>query len=210
MVPKGFRLERGLLWPEADRDCAAVVFDTAPDLEIALGLCKGRRVVVQAGGNCGVWPRYLATRFETVYTFEPDPANFTALAFNTAEFPNVIRTQAGLGHWPEQVELVREAANCGAHYVAEDRLGSLPIVRLDDFRLCDCDLVVLDVEGYEPRAIKGALLTIGRFKPVVVVEDKGLSVKYGSPIGTVEKMLAPYGYTVAARVHRDVVLACAR
>src|SRR3954463_5592306 len=86
-LPAGFRLERGLLWPADDRDCAAVVFDTAPDLVRAMEACKGFDLCIQAGGNCGTWPRYLAERFGAVYTFEPDPANFTALAFNTAALP---------------------------------------------------------------------------------------------------------------------------
>lgn len=37
---------------------------------------SNKKVVVQAGGNMGMYPRLLADMFETVYTFEPDPMNF--------------------------------------------------------------------------------------------------------------------------------------
>jgi FkbM family methyltransferase len=206
-LPAGFRLERGLLWPADDKACAAVVFDTAPDLEPALAACKGRDLVIQAGGNCGTWPLYLAERFKAVYTFEPDPMNFTALAFNTAAHPNVFRFQAALGTEAAFVDLEREEFNCGAHYVK--RNGLIPTLVIDAFEFEACDLIVLDVEGYEMRALIGAQETIAAYKPVIVIEDKGLSVKYGVPERFAERWLAQYhGYKVIARPHRDVVLAC--
>jgi FkbM family methyltransferase len=208
-LPAGYRLERGLLWPADDRACAAVVFDTAPDLEPALAACKGRDVVVQAGGNCGVWPIWLASRFKTVYTFEPDPLNFTCLAWNTAAHPNMIRMQAALGDGtpPHFIDLAREEHNCGAHCVDESR-GVLPVMTIDELILPKCDLIVLDIEGYELRALNGAFETIADHKPVIVIEDKGLSEKYGVLQYDAEKWLAAaFGYRVIARPHRDVVLA---
>jgi FkbM family methyltransferase len=206
-VPPGFRLERGLLWPADDKSCAAVVFGTAPDLEPAIAACRGRDLVIQAGGNCGTWPLYLADKFKAVYTFEPDPLNFTALAFNTATTPNVFRFQSALGTEAAWVDLVREEHNCGAHYIK--RKGLIPTLTIDAFEFEECDLIVLDVEGYEMRALIGAQETIAAYRPVIVIEDKGLSEKFGVAKGTVEKWLAQYhGYRVIARPHRDVVLAC--
>jgi FkbM family methyltransferase len=202
---KGFRTERGLIWPGDDTECAAVVFDTAVDLEHALPHVRDRSVCVQAGGNCGVWPRWLADRFGLVLTFEPDHRNFTALAANTHDKSNVIRFQAALGSAPRLVGLEREAGNCGAHWVSG--AGNMPTLRIDDFALPSCGLICLDIEGAEIDALKGAVNTIGTHAPVIVIEDKGLSERFGYRKGDAEMWLASlFGYRVIARPHRDVVL----
>lgn len=204
---KGFRNERGFLWPATDTECARVVFDTAVDLESALPHVKDFSLCAQAGGNCGIWPRWLADRFNVVLTFEPDPLNFTALAANTHDKPNVIRMQAALGHTAGLIGLAREDGNCGAHFVSG--AGAIPTIRIDDLALPSCGLICLDIEGAENNALIGATRTIAKFKPVIVIEDKGLSERFGRKQGFAEHSLGrQFGYQVVARPHRDVVLAC--
>lgn len=203
----GFRDERGFLWPAGDTECAAVVFDTAVDLEHALPHVRDFSLCVQAGGNCGIWPRWLAERFGLILTFEPDHANFTALAANTHDKPNVVRMQAALGHTPKLIGLSREAGNCGAHFVSGG--GNVPTLRIDDLALPACGLICLDIEGAELDALKGATHTIAKHRPVIVIEDKGLSERFGHKQGDAERWLGKgFGYRVVARPHRDVVLIC--
>ncbi len=205
--PEGYRLERGYLWPAEDRECAAVVFDMTKDLEIAYRAVEERgqgfRVAVQAGGNCGVWPKIMGERFETVYTFEADPVNFRCLCAN-APAENIFKVNAALGFQRGCVDLARDPANIGAHYV--HRSGAIPVLQIDDLCLDACDLIYLDIEGFELKALHGGAETITRHRPVIVVEDKGLSSRYGSPKGEIERWLQCFGYRVAARPHRDVVL----
>lgn len=200
----GFRDERGFLWPAEDTQCAAAVFDSVTDLEIVMPHVKDRRICIQAGGNCGVWPRWLADRFDVVLTFEPDPTNFTALAVNTADKPNVIRFQCALGGLPGMIGLAREAGNCGAHFVSGS--GAIPSMRIDDFNLPYCGLIYLDTEGAELPALHGAKYLIQSCRPVIVIEDKGLSERFGFKRGDADRWLAAeFGYRAVARPHRDVV-----
>ncbi|MGI9506782.1 MAG: FkbM family methyltransferase [Geminicoccaceae bacterium] len=192
----------GLKWPERDIHCRQVVFNTIGDMEKALQHCGDRQICVQAGGNAGVWPRWLGERFETVYTFEPDAENFRCLVQNVPD--NVVCIQAALGNHRGTVGLHREPDNCGAYYVAG--AGAIPTLRIDDLGLPACDLIVLDIEGLEAEALAGAVETIGRFRPVLQYEDKGLSVKYGTPKGQIEQIYENFGYRVLARPHRDVIL----
>jgi hypothetical protein len=86
--------------------------------------------------------------------------------------------------------------------------GHIPILRVDDLALPHCDLMMLDLEGYELFALKGALNTITRCKPVIVMEDKGCSKVFGYEKGRVEQWLAQNaGYKTLKRFHggRDVV-----
>jgi FkbM family methyltransferase len=207
-IPKGFRLERGLLWPAYDTKCARVVFKMANDLDVVMRHVGPKpKAVVQAGGNCGVWARALAPLFETVYTFEPDPMNFTALTHNVSDFSNVVKFQAALGFGREHIKMGRadfEVDNCGAMYVEEG--GVIPTLRIDDLNLRACELLYLDIEGYEVPALFGAVNTIRNCKPIIAIEDKGLSEKYGYRQGEAETWLAENcGYVVLERVHKDVV-----
>lgn len=205
-LPAGYRLERGLLWPADDRACAAVVFDTVPDMTHAIGRCRGSRLAVQAGGNMGVWALALSTMFDRVVTFEPDPVNYRALVHNTASSGNILALPCALGDKPGWCDLDRQEHNAGAHQVADGSV--VPVMTLDSLQLPACDLLYLDIEGFEVPALMGALDTIQRFKPVIAIEDKGLSQRYGYPQGYAEQFLASYGYRVVARPHRDVILVC--
>ncbi len=204
MIPPGYRIERGLLWPESDVGAAAAVFEMAGDLDAVYPYCRGFKVAVQAGGNCGVWPAAMGQAFDTVYSFEPDPTNFRCLCAN-APAENIFKFNAALGNAHRGVDLVRYPHNVGAHYVEPDKRGPIPMLCIDDLALQACDLIYLDIEGYELKALYGGIQTIRAHWPVVVIEDKGLSEKYGTAKGMVEVRLADFGYQVKARLNRDIV-----
>lgn len=204
-VPAGYRIERGLLWPATDKGAAAVLFDQVGDLELAYRHCRGFDVAVQAGGNCGIWPKAMGEKFRVVYSFEPDPMNFRCLCAN-APAENIFKFNAALGHKHGLVDLCRRPENVGAHFVFGNAC-EIPMMRIDDLQLATCDLIYLDIEGYELHALMGATETIKASSPVVVVEDKGMSERYGIAKGQVVTWMADtFGYHVAERVHRDVVL----
>jgi FkbM family methyltransferase len=206
----GFRTERGLVWPAYDERCAAVTFaETDSALPAILAHVPGRRVVVQAGGNCGPLVRLLAPLFAAVYTFEPDPLNFVALTVNTAQHRNVHRYQAALGTERGRIGLAQGdakfPANCGALYA--HGAGTIPRLRIDDLGLEVCDLVLLDIEGAEAQAIESGLATIQAHRPVVVIESKGLGERFfGEAPARAEQILADAGYRRAAKIKADVVM----
>lgn len=203
IAPRGYRYENGYLWPALDERCAQYIFKSVLDLNEFLQLCRRFDVVVQAGGCCGVWPRALGEKFDRVYTFEPCPTNFRCLAAN-APAENVYKFNAALGDRPGLIDLVRDPKNIGAHYVQASS-GKVPTMRVDDLALDACDLLLFDVEGYELNALRGALDTIQKFKPVIVAEDRGHSERYGVGVGQIEAFLLP-SYELWKRTKYDVVL----
>ena len=78
---------------------------------------------------------------------------------------------------------------------------------IDDLDLYACDLICLDVEGYELAALKGANATLADFQPVVLFEDIGHGKRYGVPPGAVQRYLAERGYSEVARVYDDRIWA---
>jgi hypothetical protein len=74
---------------------------------------------------------------------------------------------------------------------------------VDELALPSLDLLVLDIEGYETAALRGAADSILQFKPVVMFEDKH-SERYG--FQKPEDYLTTLNYKVVARPHRDVIM----
>jgi FkbM family methyltransferase len=187
------KLIDGLWWPDFDVRCrAAVVTECAAAMPIVLPLVKEKRVCVQAGGNVGVYPLALAKVFDQVITFEPDAANFDCLSIN-ADKSNIQRWWGALGAEQGQCSVVpTERDNCGAHKTVPG--SAVWVDTIDSIPLDACDLIWLDIEGAEADAIKGAMATIEKFSPIIVLEEKGLGPKADLP-----------GYSRVMRIGNDTV-----
>lgn len=177
-------------------------------LEQVIGLTPGRTACVQAGGNLGVWPKRLAQDFATVYTFEPAADLFAALCQRAHE-PNIVKFQAAVGETGGLVGLSRERrdgkrnSHVGITHVAGD--GTVPVLRIDDLNLPVCDLVYLDVEGWELKALRGCIQTLVNCRPVVAVEiNRGIEFA-GSSAEELRAFLASLQYREVAQLQSDVV-----
>ena len=202
----GTKVEHGFIWPEWDTEASRLIVQQVADVEYALKYVKTWEVAVQAGGNVGVWAKYLKKRFKQIHTFEPEPRNFACLEKNCPEL-DIIKWPHALGNIPGRCGMTfpEGLANMAAGCVVPGE-GEIPFMRIDDINLVSCGLIQLDIEGYEVQALRGAARTIERFRPVLMVEDKGLSAKYGYAQGWSDNIFAEWGYEVAIRVARDVIL----
>jgi len=179
-----------------------------PNLDRAVARCAQRRVAVQAGGNLGTFPKRLAARFGTVYTFEPAPALFPVLCANAPE-ANIVRFQAALGFHRQFVAMAQTRrdgkpdAHEGVTHV--HGAGPIPTMRVDDLALPVCDFIQLDLEGWELYALQGAEDTIQRCRPVLCVEIN----KNQGYVGLSEDELRDYviglGYRLVERLESDEV-----
>lgn len=145
-----------------------------PVLDAVVARTRGRTAVVQAGGHLGVFPKRLAKSFGTVYTFEPSPDLFPLLVQNAPE-RNIVKFQAALGESRRLVGLSsarRDGSGKPSHegltHVHGD--GVIPTLRIDDLNLPVCDLIQLDLEGWELYALRGAVDTIRRCRPLLALE----------------------------------------
>jgi len=128
---------------------------------------KNRRVMIQAGGNCGFILSKFVDKFEHIYTFEPDPVNFYCLNLNVTS-KNVTKFQSCLGSDNKLVGIEDHPTDIGGVHVKGE--GFTPCIQIDSLKLNGCDLIQLDVEGYEYDALLGATDTIQRFKPTLCLE----------------------------------------
>lgn len=133
---------------------------------------KEKKLVIQAGGNCGMYARFYGNYFEEVYSFEPSNVNFLCLERNCQGkkyhlYPVAVGEQSGNGMLTMPK---RRFKNTGVYQVIEKSDGDIPIISIDSLRLDRCDLIHFDIEGFEPHALRGARETIEKYKPVIILE----------------------------------------
>lgn len=186
-----------------------------PELEQVIALTPQHRVAVQAGGNLGIWPKRLAQSFATVYTFEPASDLFALLQRNAPE-PNIVKFQAALGERHELVRVERlrrdgkpRPAHEGLTHITGP--GVIPTLLVDDLNLPVCDLLLLDLEGWELYALRGARATLWRCRPVVCVEVNDHIREVGLTPEHVRDFLTAFDYRQVRRfVADDVWVPCER
>lgn len=168
----------GWSWPISDIECwdHMIKYPNVP--ELLSSYVKNKGVVLQAGGNCGFYIKQYANIFNTVYTFEPDPLNFLCLSLN-CDTDNVIKFQSCLGNEKKLYTLEVNDNNVGCTHIYNDRemhpktkylTSPIPTLTIDDLELPSCDLIHLDIEGFEYFALLGGIKTINRCRPVICIE----------------------------------------
>lgn len=176
-------------------------------LEVLKRHLTDNKVMVQAGGNCGMQIVKFADFFDLVYTFEPEPKNFQCLSKNV-NYRNVIKLQACLGDERGLVYLnpwgnKQRGYESGGYHVG-GKGGYIPTLMIDDLGLDRCDLIQLDVEGYQLKALRGAIETIKKFKPVICTEHAWID-RYGETIDDIKRFLLDLGYYATDSYTTDTI-----
>lgn len=159
-----------LLWPASDDSCFQIIaMDWAEMNPEIIKYVRSRDLVIQAGGNCGMYPLLHSKQFNIVFTFEPDPINFRCLTHNCPS-NQIIKFNTAVGDKQQPLYMgVLTDKNVGMHKIGagEVVVYSIPIDCLD---LQVVSLIHLDIEGYELQALRGAEQTIRRCRPPIAVE----------------------------------------
>lgn len=136
--------------------------------------------IVEVGANIGNHLLYYCSQLapEKVYCFEPGQLSLNTLKQNIAlnylddlvtVYPVALGAKNGMG---QQQDF--QLANTGMNRVTpteQANAGAVVEIRsLDSFELAKVDFLKIDVEGAEMEVLEGATETIGRCKPVILVE----------------------------------------
>lgn len=174
-------------------------------IDVALRYVRLRSLVIQAGARVGLWPATLAEAFERVISFEPETRNYECAKLNTADLKSVELRQAALGKEAGQRMIEFSKLHSGSHQIVE--VGgdeSCEVVTIDSLNE-NPDAIFLDIEGYELFALEGALETLGRCKPLLVIEQNDSRLRYGIAKEQIVALIKPFGYTAVDRVGKDVI-----
>ena len=162
---------------------------------------RSNSVVVDIGANIGAHSVTISNLFNsvTVHAFEPVSINSDILVKNVEiNELNVVCHKYGLGDkndtmYEPNFEESQEA-NYGGHGLTWDKNGKSVVVRtLDSFEFDGVSFIKIDVEGFEINVLKGAMQTIQKSKPVMIIEIWDRMYEY-SMSQDVFKELGEMGY----------------
>lgn len=135
------------------------------------------RVVLDIGANIGNHSMYFLKECgaEKVIAFEPVKETFNILKRNVeinGLQDKVVLYNCGVGesHSKAAVEEY-DLNNIGGTILHDKEDGDIEIFSIDSLNLDeDITFMKVDVEGFEEKVIKGALETIKRYKPIILLE----------------------------------------
>jgi len=169
-------------------------------------------VALDVGAHVGSWCVHMAKRFKTVYAFEPAPDSFECLQKNVGHFPNVHLYNVAVGEKKGKcavVEDISRPGNTGSRFISRGK-GTVDLIRLDDLNIEKCNLMKLDVEGYEYPVLRGAQNILNKFRPVIIMEVKTFHGRYYWGKHEASSFLLNHGYREAAAMRPDKIFVYGR
>ena len=156
-------------------------------------------VALDVGANIGSYTRLLAGLADEVIAMEPVPETFRHLRFNMRSLGvrNVRLLSAAASDRDGQIMIEVPRYRRGPEAMTDARVVEQPTnlrhftvaaMRIDSLNLNRLDFIKMDVEGHEIPAVRGALETIERFRPAMIIESVFAEGDWLYPI------LRPLGY----------------
>lgn len=128
-----------------------------------------------------------------VVAFEPNPIPFECLEYNMQKFPNVQVLNMGASDTDEGIS-IQQDSNVGASRPKQG--GDIQCITIDSLNLDRCDFIKMDCEGFELKALKGAMETILKHRPVMLIEINDHALKaQGLSRNDVLQYVSDLGYT---------------
>ncbi len=163
-----------------------------------------RRVCLDIGAHVGLWSMWLAELFERVHAFEPLEYRHSHLFWRNVTAGNVELHHYALGDRAGPVEMrilsgkssnafvarsalteqqraVRPAPNPRTEneHKHEAEVVTVEMRTLDSFAFEAVDFIKIDTEGFELPVIEGAMETIKRCRPHIIIEQSDFDAYYG-------------------------------
>ena len=147
-----------------------------PEMFFIENLVTNKQRFLDIGANIGIYSYYFRKKFKFINSFEPLKEvsyGLKALNLKNIEIHNIaISNKKGkltlhiplLSGYPSSGLASLEKRNS----ICQDR--KVNVETIDSFAFNDVGLIKIDVEGHESSVLKGAIKTINRCKPIILVE----------------------------------------
>ena len=151
-----------------------------PEMALLSKLVKAEDLVIDIGGNRGIYAYALFRLGSRLAVFEPNPDCFRILYDWAARKKNVDVYGVALSSQHGQTQLHIPIDSAGYEhdasaslqfrYAGTSRPVDVEVATLDSFRFQDVKFIKIDVEGHELDVLKGAANTIISSMPVMLIE----------------------------------------
>jgi FkbM family methyltransferase len=162
-------------------------FNGEPELRLLKNVVPRGRTAIDAGANIGIYSYFLRTYASTVYAYEPNPdladrltrllptVRVRPVALSDAKRELVLRVPIEAGRVSHELGSVCQT------FDEETRDFRVACVTVDSENLPDVGFIKIDVEQHEREVLRGALGTIRRCRPVLMVEVYPLKYRVSLP-----------------------------
>ena len=165
-------------------------------------LVQARDLVIDVGGNRGIYAYHLWRLGARVEVFEPNPMCCRVLRSWAAGKPTLTVHSVALSSGPGSANLHIPIDGAGIEHDASASIENtgfrhardelVQLQTLDSYRLEGVCLIKIDVEGHEYSVIKGAAATIASSRPALLIEIEQRHI--GRPISDVFAEILDFGY----------------
>ena len=132
---------------------------------------------VNIGANIGCYAYAFVELAKEIHCFEPNPEAFECLKYNLSKYDNVSLYNIGISDKMDAFKLNNSSDNVGMAYLEENQICDIFTKSIDMLELQSCDFILMDCEGFELKALKGAEKTIKKFSPVMVIEINDMTLE---------------------------------
>tara|TARA_R100000152_G_C6782085_1_gene218315 strand:+ start:5025 stop:5705 length:681 start_codon:yes stop_codon:yes gene_type:complete len=144
---------------------------------------KRHGTFLDVGGHIGTMSIPFSLMYDNVHAFEPLETNYKFLTENIKanEIDNVQAHNVAVSNRVSKVSVFRHYEhNSGCYAVKEDSDGLVDCITLDSLDFADVDFIKIDVQGKEIEVLEGAINTIRKYKPFLMIEaDDGQHTEEG-------------------------------
>jgi FkbM family methyltransferase len=156
--------------------------ESRADIQLAVSLCDADRASLDIGADVGQFTIAMLASSRSVIAFEPRPTQARELASMFHAVGAAVQVEAvALSDQPGVTSMRVVESEPGRSTIdTNNALGDVsggdvqsidvPVKRLDDLQLNDVGLIKIDVEGHELAVLRGAVDTLARNRPAIVVE----------------------------------------
>jgi len=179
-------------------------------------------IVIEGGCHVGLHSVKLSKLCKQLYCFEPLDTSFELLTknlkLNNCNNVKVFNQALSNKNYKTMFNWI-SSNNPGASGLDNNPMGNLlpksenqktECISIDSLKLSKLDFIKLDIEGYEPLAIQGAIETIKKYQPVIALECWSDHRGNASLENTkhIHQNLIELGYSVEQISHSDYLLKC--
>ncbi len=163
---------------------------------------KRHGTFLDVGGHIGTMSIPFSLMYDNVHAFEPCETNYKFLIGNIKinEVDNVHAHNVAVSNRASKVSVFKHPMprghrhNSGCYAIKDDSEGLVDCITLDSLDFADVDFIKIDVQGKESEVLEGAINTIRKYKPLLMIEvtDKEQTEESLKGFATLKKQIVEF------------------